>query len=72
MYRRGHKQSKPRKKDNQKAFYIRRKEKKIKDQIIRDIQILFEAEEEKEEKKHDERWIKDKIIGDIRALFEQT
>ena len=50
MYRRGHKQSKPRKKDNQKAFNIRRKQKKIKDQIIRDIQILFEAEEEKEKK----------------------
>ena len=36
--------------------------------------MLFETEEEKEERKkpeHNERLIKDKIIRDIRTLFEQ-
>ena len=45
---------------------------KLKDQI-KDIQTLFETEEEKEGKKtkHKEKLIKDRIIRDIRTLSEQ-
>ena len=47
---------------------------KLKDEVIRDIWVIFETEEEKEErkkKKHNERTIKDRTIRDIRTLFEQ-
>ena len=49
VYERGKKLSKPR---NQilKSPYIRRKQKKIKGGIVRDIQILFETEKEEKKK----------------------
>ena len=39
----------------QKSFHIRKKKKKIKDRLIRDIWTLFETEEGKEERKKLER-----------------
>ena len=57
--------SKPKKQNVKKAFYIRR-EQKIKDRIIKDIWILFETEEEKEEKP---RLIKDKKNWRYQDIF---
>ena len=52
MYGRGQKLRKPRKQNIKKLFLsAQRAQKKIKDRIIRDIRILFETEEEKEERK---------------------
>ena len=46
---------------------------KLKDKIISDIWMLFETEEEKEDRKknQDERIIKDRVIRCIRKLFQQ-
>ena len=44
---------------------------KLKDEVIRDIWVIFETEEERKKKKHNERTIKDRTIRDIRTLFEQ-
>ena len=50
MYGRGQKLSKP-KKQNIKKPFMSEDNKKNKDRIIRDIRILFETKEEKEDKK---------------------
>ena len=74
VYGRGKKLSKPRKQNIKKPFISEVNKQKNQDKIIRDIWILFETEEEKEETKkqeNNERLIKDKIIRDIRTLFEQ-
>ena len=52
VYGRGQKLRKPRKQNIKKLFIsAQRAQKKIKDRIIKDIRILFETEEEKEERK---------------------
>ena len=67
-HERGQKLDKPRERIIKKPFISEENKDKIKDRIIRDIQKLFETEEEKEQ---NERLIKDKTIRDIRTLFEQ-
>ena len=73
LYGRGQKLSKP-KNQNIKKPFMSEDNKKNKDRIIRDIRILFETKEEKEDRKKqelNEGLIKDKIIRDMRTLFEQ-
>ena len=63
VYGRGKKLSKPRNQNIKKPFILKEYKKKIINKTIRNIQILFETEEEKEERKkqeHNERLIKDK------------
>ena len=74
VYGRGKKLSKPRNQNIKKPFILKEYKKKIRNKTIRNIQILFETEEEKEERKkqkHNERLIKDKKIRDIRSPSEQ-
>ena len=74
VYGRGKKLSKPRNQNIKKPFILKEYKKKIINKTIRNIQILFETEEEKEERKkqkHNERLIKDKKIRDIRSPSEQ-
>ena len=73
VYGEGQKISKPGNKILKKLLY-EQKRKKFENRIIRGIQILFETEEVKEERKkhkNNERLIKDKIIRDTMTLFEQ-
>ena len=47
---------------------------KLKDEVIRDIWVIFETDEEKEErkkKKHNEITIKDRTIRDIRTFLNK-
>ena len=68
VHERGQNLDKPRERIIKKPFISEENKEKNKDRIIRDIQKLFETEEEKEQ---NERLIKHKIIRDIRTLFEQ-
>ena len=62
--------SKPKEQHIKNVFISEENNEKTKDRIIRDIRILFDAEEERK-KEIGKNIMKDRLIKVIRTLFEQ-